>query len=112
MLASTSDKGCCAHCGAPWERAIEEYDTGLTQTMTIDWAMGNWAHDSILPAHLQGESGEPVIQTRTLGWKPTCACGSHVVPCIVLDPFSGAGTTGVVALDLNRHYIGIQPAPQ
>jgi DNA modification methylase len=27
---------------------------------------------------------------------------------VVLDPFFGAGTTGVVAKQLNRHYIGIK----
>jgi len=33
ILAGTSDMGCCAHCGARWERVM--YDTGRTQTMTI-----------------------------------------------------------------------------
>lgn len=34
---------------------------------------------------------------RTLGWLPTCSCGtSETVPCCVLDPFSGAGTTALV----------------
>jgi DNA modification methylase len=30
------------------------------------------------------------------------------VPCIVLDPFSGAATTGLVARELGRHYIGLE----
>ena len=30
---------------------------------------------------------------------------------IVLDPFSGSGTTGKVALELNRKYIGIDINP-
>ena len=40
-----------------------------------------------------------------------------VIPCIragseegdyVLDPFSGAGTTGIVALEEKRNYIGVE----
>jgi DNA modification methylase len=31
---------------------------------------------------------------------------------LVLDPFVGSGTTGVVALKMNRNFIGIDSAPQ
>jgi len=31
---------------------------------------------------------------------------------IVLDPFNGAGTTGIVAMNLNRKYIGIELNPE
>jgi hypothetical protein len=37
------------------------------------------------------------------------------LPCkagdVILDPFSGAGTTGLVALRLNRQFIGIELNP-
>jgi DNA modification methylase len=31
---------------------------------------------------------------------------------IVLDPFFGSGTTGLVAKKMNRHYIGIELNPE
>ena len=36
---------------------------------------------------------------------------SDPVPCVVLDPFSGAGTTGIVALKLGRDFVGIELNP-
>ena len=68
----------------------------------------------------------------TTGWRPTCECAQHEdgpgihidrpdeptdlwvyqpEPCTVLDPFSGAGTTGVVATRLGRSYVGIELNP-
>lgn len=47
--------------------------------------------------------------TRTTGWRSTCSCeplGRQ--PAVVLDPFNGAATTGVVALKHGLYYIGIE----
>lgn len=51
---------------------------------------------------------------RTTGWAPTCACEGNdgSARCVVLDPFSGSGTTGVVALQQGRDYIGIDINPK
>lgn len=46
------------------------------------------------------------------GWLPSCSCGLDPVPGIVLDPFFGAGTVGLVAKKLGRHYIGIELNPE
>lgn len=42
----------------------------------------------------------------TTGWTP-CNCGADFEGGVVLDPFCGAGTTGVVAKKLDRKFIGI-----
>jgi 16S rRNA G966 N2-methylase RsmD len=49
----------------------------------------------------------------TVGWRPSCRCTLRaVVPCIVLDPFAGSGTTGMVAEAHGRAFIGIELNPE
>ena len=71
VLAGTSEKGCCAACGAPVIR-----------------------------------------QVKTIGWESSCSCTTAVVPCRVLDPFSGSGTTVMVSQSLGREGIGFELNPE
>ena len=53
------------------------------------------------------------MRQKTYTWQPTCACEiKEVVPCTVLDPFLGSGTTMLVARDLNRSCVGIELNPE
>ena len=49
-----------------------------------------------------------LIEKKDLGYKPTCLCNTDFTGGIVLDPFFGAGTTGLVALKQNKKFIGIE----
>ena len=49
---------------------------------------------------------------RTVGWRPSCNHGGEPVPCMVLDPFAGSGTTLAVARSLGRSSIGIDIAEE
>ena len=61
-----------------------------------------------------------MVERRTAGWQPSCSCPVlEPVPCTVLDPFGGAGTTGLVAdrlgrdavlLELNPDYVSMAQA--
>lgn len=43
---------------------------------------------------------------------PTCEHDDGSGHSRVLDPFNGAGTTGLVALRLGRAYVGVDPSEQ
>ena len=97
----------CPHCGAPWKRVVERERTGEREVQVSD-RKGLLRND--LAKHA-GRIGE--VKVTTLGWKPTCSCGiEETVPCTVLDPFAGSGTTLWVAEQLDRNSIGIELNPE
>jgi DNA modification methylase len=49
---------------------------------------------------------------REVGDLVPCSCGAATVPGVVLDPFMGAGTVGVVAERLGRDWLGIEINPE
>ncbi len=63
-------------------------------------------------------------QTTTIGWQPGCECldighaqaiadgKTSAAPCVVLDPFGGAGTTGLVAAKMGRAAILTELNPE
>lgn len=105
ILAGTSEKGCCPACGAPWQRNIEP---------TPEYAalLGKGWHDHEDDFEVGQRGTPPAFKGQkyiTKGWKPGCECNAgDPVPCTVLDPFNGSGTTGEVALKHFRNYIGVE----
>lgn len=115
IKAGTSARGCCSVCGRPFERLVEKYDTGRRQKAADGWDQGDGAHGSIhRDGRSQGQKDVAVIATRTVGWEESCCdlFGGHPVPCTVLDPFAGAGTSGLVANELGRDFIGVELSPE
>lgn len=49
---------------------------------------------------------------KLLGWQPSCSCNAGTAPGTLLDPFGGAGTTGLVADRLGRDAVLIELNPQ
>ena len=110
IKAGTSKRGCCPACGSPWTRVVEK-------SRTFESGSGRAGN---LPegkhgGKLQG-GGEtldvrrgPVVSTATTVWLPSCLCPpADPVPCVVLDPFGGAGTVGLVADRIGRDAVLIE----
>lgn len=111
ILAGTSERGCCPKCGAPWERVMSEGFTDHSGKTECAYEDGSTAKRmSQLRQAARANGGEYVNMATTIGWKPTCGCDevAEPIPCSVLDPFSGSGTTVAVAHKLQRHGVGIE----
>lgn len=107
ILAATSAKGACAQCGAPWERvsrSTTRFESGSGKAGTAREDIGGKWEVGGVNGNANIKLG-PVVDVQTVGWMPTCLCKgqrSKTVPCVVLDPFGGSGTTGRVAAELKR----------
>jgi site-specific DNA-methyltransferase (adenine-specific) len=81
VLAGCPER-CCAGCGAPWVRVSEREEVHTRER-----------------------------ERNVGGFTSSCACDAGTTAGTVLDPFAGAGTGGVVALRLNRSFVGIELNP-
>ena len=107
ILAGTSEKGVCGKCGVPWERvvAVEDAEGRLDK--------GYHDHHDDLGRGQRGVFSADGRPTRTTtGFQPNCGHDAEPVPATVLDPFCGSGTTGVVALQHGRSFVGIELNPE
>lgn len=112
IQAGTSERGCCPECGKPWVRVVEH---GPAQR---SGGLGGNAHASSVGPMDRGGHGQwdkgamPLSRpTTTVGWQPQCDHNATPVPCLVLDPFAGAGTTILVADRLGRRGLGFELNP-
>jgi DNA modification methylase len=106
IRAATSERGVCPACGAPWQRVVER-----GAPARIGGLVGASAHMRAgKGGHGQWDAGHmPLVRpVRTTGWQPTCRCDAgEPQPAVVADIFCGSGTTGYVAVQEGRRFIGI-----
>ncbi len=92
----------CSKCGKPRVRIVE----------TIDKVNQQWGERRTNPWAFcdKREMPQKDILTpvkKTVGWTD-CGCGAGFRPGIVLDMFFGSGTSGLVAENLGRDWLGIE----
>ncbi len=125
----TSPTKCCVVCGRGWERVTETTGGSIGKGWTdhnADIEQG-MSQVPMRVGDMRDANGKPYTVT-TLGFRPGCDCpgldgdglwidlAAHpdgeanwpTVPAVVLDPFSGASTTIMVALRHERNAIGLE----
>ena len=84
LKASISTKGYCPQCKSPWKRILEKVKTPANNAKGYN------------------------LELITREWQPTCKCGIEEKEVgLILDPFCGTSTTGLVAFKYNMDYVGI-----
>jgi DNA modification methylase len=89
----------CATCGKPWVREVER---------EVVWPEKRGGTGTNRDRADGGMACNAERSSKTLGFSPSCSCNAATVPGTVLDPFAGAGTTGLVADRLGRNAILIE----
>jgi len=107
ILAGTSEAGVCRDCGAPWARVVEVDASLRVSDRRAAYRDHQGRKDGFTGAPPANEIGT----RRSLGWQPACDHDAPTEPALVLDPFFGSGTTGKVAHDLGRSYVGVELNP-
>lgn len=113
IKAGSSQHGCCAACGNPYKRLVNK-----TLVPTAKASFNSPIDDRDLHADKQdqgsnrakdGHKSGHIYSSETIGWVATCKCSTtEIKKAVVLDPFHGSGTVGIVSSSLARDHIAFE----
>jgi DNA modification methylase len=87
----------CSMCGKPWVRQMERTYYGAKGPVEDAMVVGMRRNQ------LGGQQAYRTYQPpRTTGFSPSCACNAPTRRSVILDPFAGSGTVGLVARELGH----------
>jgi DNA modification methylase len=111
-ILAGSSRQACPKCGTPWVRVVERTVVepldekpyqGQRQLRPATMGPGSQGNQS-------SSLAQPEKVARKLGdFIPGCKCENNdgTGKSVVMDPFAGSGTTGLVAVRLGRSFVGI-----
>ena len=100
-LLATCPEAICTKCTEPWRRAV------TSERVAIKASARPTPKD---PNVFRFKAFWNTV--RNVGELIPCGCGAPTVPGVVLDPFFGSGTVGVVSEKYERDWLGIELNPE
>jgi DNA modification methylase len=108
MILSSCPQWICKKCGKARVRIVELGEFKST-TLGVE-KITRQSPRTQTKEDREGWSSLGAYERNTIGWSD-CGCNAGWCAGIVLDPFIGSGTTGLVAKKLGRNYSGIELNP-
>ena len=121
ILLGSSCLGCCPECLCPvhpvyesgpadleWQKRCGGDENGEYHGLARRDYSKTLSQD---PSEVKRRKLKSMKPHKLVGGRPSCKCLTRLaqaVPCRVLDPFSGEGTTGDMALANGRFYTGLE----
>ena len=113
LIRAGSSESCCGLCGAPFARQarveLKRTAKGVRKNVVDERDFAADPNDQGSNRQKDGHLPGWYNHYTTTGWAPTCDCENiEIAKCTVLDPFAGAGTTGLVADRIGRNAVLIE----
>lgn len=119
IMAGASEGGCCAECGTPRERIVELGEPDIEHQRACGGDLNGEYFGQSKKGYATSKAQDAsatkarilagMREKKTIGWKKACDCKTEAfIPCTVLDPFAGSGTSGEVSGELGRSFIGCE----
>lgn len=111
LKASTSRGGCCSACGSQYAPVVRSKRTATRPGRNTKVNYRDIEDNARLADGAISANRDPQRNTTTTvvtGYRATCDCNAPAGRPLVLDCFSGSGTTGQVAINMGCDYIGLE----
>lgn len=108
LIRASCPRRACPECGQGWSPVVEKQFQAQEDVSLEKGIRGHDDQKEMDSSNEWQDFPRGTTHSNITNYRPTCECGhEEFVPGICLDPFIGSGTTGAVAKELQRRWVGL-----